>query len=42
VTNIKAAVVDVDLLFKFFITLSERGNIHGGSRLKVPKRNLKI
>ena len=32
---VKAVIVEMDLLLEFFVTLSEKGSVHGGSRLRV-------
>ncbi|MCX6037242.1 MAG: hypothetical protein NTW99_05035, partial [Chloroflexi bacterium] len=33
--SVKAVIVEMDLLLEFFVTLSEKGSVHGGSRLRV-------
>jgi hypothetical protein len=35
VTELKAAVMEVDLLLEFFLTMLKRGSVHEGSRFRV-------
>jgi hypothetical protein len=35
VTELKAAVMEVDLLLEFFLTMLKRGSVHEGSRFRI-------